>query len=310
MKEKSLTVLLSIALTLSITGCSNERQVDAEKTKTESTSSIRTTKNSTDSVSSKKNDTELTYRRDLNRDGIEEIIKVIFKYDTAGGGMPEKAQSYDIYISSGDKQYTYEAKAESNVNSDTIYFTDFETKDNYIEFYINSEGPSDDNMSAIYRFDGDGIKRVCDTVGYIREYDREGKIYTEFSKTHDKYAVTLSYYDINKGKVQFLSKSSLIGKKLQYDNSLILFTDNTNKSKSYKSYIDDNSGKEEVQKVISIYNKDSIVKVCEPNEVLTITDIDNTYHGLFKEGRERNIRIKVKASDGKEGWLEWLNGGD
>ena len=52
------------------------------------------------------------------------------------------------------------------------------------------------------------------------------------------------------------------------------------------------------------------VKVCDPNEILTILDIDNTYHGNFKNGIERNIRIKVKTIDNKEGWLDWLNGGD
>lgn len=305
MKKKSLAVLLCIALTLGTIGCSNGSKINTEKTKTATTNNSQ--------ISSSKNEQEVTFKRDINKNGVEENIKVIFKCEVQEKGLkdaiPIRAQSYEIHVTSGDKHYTYEAKDISNVIPD-VKFTDFDTKDNYIEFYINSEGQSDDNNSAIYRFDGNNIKKICDTAGFISEYDREGKIYSEYSKTHDKYAVTLSYYDINKGKVQFLNKNSLIGKKLQYDNSLILFTDYTDKSKSYKSYIDDNSGKEEVQKVISNYSKYSIVKVCDPNEVLTITDIDNTYHGLFKEGKERNIRVKVKASDGKEGWLEWLNGGD
>lgn len=305
MKKNSLVVLLCIALALGTIGCSNESKISTKKTKTAATNNSQ--------ISPSKNQQEVTFKRDINKDGAEENIKVIFKCEVQEKGLndaiPIRAQSYEIDVTSGDKHYTYEAKDVCNVIPE-VKFADFDTKDKYIEFYINSEGPSDDPSSAIFRFDNNDIKKICDTVGYIKEYDREGKIYTDFSKTYDKYAVALSYYDINKGKVQYLNKNNLIGKKLQYDNSLILFTDYTDKSKYYKSYIDDNSGKEEIQKVISNYSKDSIVKVCDPNEVLTITDIDNTYHGLFKEGKERNIRVKVKTSDGKEGWLEWLNGGD
>jgi len=68
--------------------------------------------------------------------------------------------------------------------------------------------------------------------------------------------------------------------------------------------------KKDIQEILDKYNKETIVKVCAPNEILTITDIDSTYHGKFKEGISRNIRIKVRTSDNKEGWLDCLNGGD
>lgn len=307
MKKRSLTILLCIVITAGLAGCSNESKEDPEK------ATITTAKIITPSTTMKNNNQELNFKRDLDKDGIEEGIKIIFKFGNEGSSTEEvdmgKVKTYEIIITSGDKQYTYEAKNETNVIPQ-VKFADFDTKDKYIEFYINSEGPSDDHSSAIYKFDNNNIKKIYDTVGYIKEYDREGKIYTEFSKTCDKYAITLSYYDINKGKVEFINKESLKGRKLQYDNSLILFTDSAYKSNHLISGLYDSMGKEEINKIISSYDKDSIVKVCEPNEVLTIIDIDNTYHSTFKEGRERNIRIKVRISDGKEGWLEWLNSGD
>lgn len=309
MKTRSLAFLLCIAITVALTGCSNENRKDAENAKITTTAA----KITNESTIMKNNNQELTFKRDLDKDGIEEGIKIIFKFGNDGSAakedVMEKANTYEIIISSGDKQYTYEAKDGTNVIPQ-VRFADFDTTDKYIEFYINSDGPSDDPSSAIYRFDKNCIKKIYDTAGYIKEYDREGKIYTEFSKTCDKYAIILSYYDINKGKVEFIDKESLKGRKLEYGNSLILFTDSAYKNKHLVSVLYDTMAKEEVNKIIASYDKDSIAKVCKPNEVLTIIGIDNTYHNTFKEGKERNIRINVRTSDGKEGWLEWLNAGD
>ena len=300
MKRSSLPIFFCIALTLCITGCSSEIKGKSKESK------AAITNGSSGNTDVKNSDQELCFKRDLNKDGVEENIKVIFKSKEA---ISERAQSYVIIINTGDKKYTYEAESESNVIPG-VNFSDFDTKDKYIEFYISSEGPSGDPSSSIYRFDNSGIKKLCDTVGHIKEYDREGKIYTEFSKTNDKYTVTLSCYDINKGKIEFVDKKNLVGKKLQYDNSVILFTDSAFKNRLSVSYLNDNDGKEEKDRIISNYERDSIVKVCEANEILTIVDIDITYGGIFKDGTGRNIRIKVKTSEGKEGWLEWLNGGD
>jgi hypothetical protein len=307
MKKRSLIIFLCIAITIGLTGCSNESKGDTKEVKP------TTAKITTQSTTMKNTDQELIFKRDLDKNGIEEGIKIIFKFGNEGSVTNEvvmkKAKTYEIIITSGDKQYTYEAKYEDNVIPEAT-FADFNTKDKYIEFYVNSEGPSGDPSSAIYRFDNNSIKKIYNTVGHIKEYDREGKIYTEFSKTCDKYAVTLNYYNINKGKVEFINKESLKGRKLQYDNSLILFTDSAYKNNHLVSGLYDSMGKEDINKIVSSYDKDIIVKVCEPNEVLTIIDTDNTYHSTFKEGNERNIRIKVTTSDSKEGWLEWLNGGD
>lgn len=245
------------------------------------------------------------YKRDLNNDGIEETIKITFQYEKDG----IQNQKYLISIISSDKEYTFEEKDVIGIVP-KVSFSDFNIKDKYIEFYINSEGQSDDPSSAIFRFDGNEIKKIYDTVGYIEKYDGEGKIYTDYSRTNDKFSVLLSYYDIVTGKVVYNDKNNLVGKTLQYDNSLILFSDSPNVDGAFESYVDDSIGKEEIQKIISKFKKEDIVKVCNPNEILTIVDIDNTNYGMFKEGNPRNIRIKVKTSEGKEGWLHWLNGGD
>ena len=288
--KKYCCILLSILLGTTLVACSNESKV------------INSPQQKVQAVTNANNNNyELNFTRDLNNNGTEESMKVTFN-----NNGDNKITSYNIVITSGDKSYSYEEKNEFNIIPQ-VKFADFDTRDDYVEFYINWEGESDNPISSIYRFDGSSIKKVLTTVGFVRDYDREGRIYTDFSKTNDKYAVTLSYYDINKAKVQYVDKSILKGKKLQFDNSLILFSD------SYidgKSYLDDNSGKASMNKTIEGYSKEAIVKVCKPNEKLTIIDVDNTNNGNFKEGKERNIRIKVRTEDNKEGWLQWLNGGD
>ncbi|KYH33288.1 hypothetical protein CLTEP_21460 [Clostridium tepidiprofundi DSM 19306] len=250
---------------------------------------------------------DLNYKRDLNKDGTKEEISIIFKH-MENNSM----QNYTITINTKGKKYTFKKDDIYNVFP-KINFADFDINDKYIEFYIESDGPSDDPNSTIYRFDND-IKEICNIPGTIVSYDGFGKIYTTYSKTNDKYKVLLSYYDINEKKFVFNDKNNLIGKNLQYNNSLILFTDSADTSGVNKvicnSIIDNNMQKKEIQKLLDRYNKETIVKVCKPNEILTIVDIDNTYHGNFKNGNPKNIRIKVRTNDNKEGWLDWLNGGD
>lgn len=296
MKGKSIAAIL-VCLILAITGCSSRQKPnDYAKAAGIDTSNPITFKLINES----------NYKRDLDNDGVEEKIKFAF-YKKQGANTND--EYYTISVTSGSRQYSYKSDTNYNISTN-VNFVDFNTKDRLIEFYINSEGPSDDPSSAIFRFDKSGIKKVWDTAGYITEYDREGKVYTDFSKTHDKYRVTLSYYDIGKGSLVFADKNYLIGKKLQFDNSLILFTDIADKNNLCQSYVNDNQGIEGINKILASYKKENIVKVCKPNEELIIADIDNTYHGKFKYGNQRNIRIKVKTWDGKEGWLDWLNNGD
>ena len=242
----------------------------------------------------------MNYEKDLNNDGIKEKINILFKYRE---NENNDIQSYAITIESKNKKYTFEKNEMYNVIS-KINFADFNTNDKYIEFYIESDGPSDDPDSAVYRFDND-IKEICNISGTIDDYDGLGKIYTSYSRTNDKYRVLLSYYDINKKSLIFNSKGNIIGKKLQYNNPLILFTDSADIAGSNEinceSLISNDIKKDEMQDILNKYNKKTIVKVCDPNEILTILDIDNTYHGNFKNGIERNIRIKVKTIDNKEG---------
>lgn len=255
----------------------------------------------------KKSYDELNYEKDLNNDGIREKINILFKYREN-----DDIQNYIITIKSKNKKYTFEKDEMYNIVP-KIDFADFNINDKYVEFYIESDGPSDDPNFTVYRFDND-IKEICNISGAIDNYDGLGKIYTSYSRTHDKYKVLLSYYNINKKTLIFNSRSNIIGKKLQYNNSLILFTDSADIAGSNKinceSVISNDIKKDEIQNILDKYNKETIVKICNPNEILKIVDIDNTYHGNFKDGIERNIRIKVKTNDNKKGWLDWLNGGD
>lgn len=63
---------------------------------------------------------------------------------------------------------------------------------------------------------------------------------------------------------------------------------------------------EDINKILSMYSKDDVAKVIKPHEKLAIMDIDRGP----KDNYISNVRIKVRCTDGSEGWLEWMNGGD
>lgn len=233
------------------------------------------------------------YEKDINMDGTKEIIEVSFG---------EEKSSFYISISCNGKKFNYEGFG--CIITDELYFADFDHRDNYVEFYILDEGPSDDPRTNIFRLTGEGIKQILELDGYLTEYDGKGKIYTEFSKTYDKHKQLLAHYELDKGVV-YASKEDLQGKTLEYDIKLVIHKESlertTHNTRSVFDFRDS-----EVNEWIKSWG-DS-VRVTEPGEKLKILDIDNS--DVREYGKVRNIAIKVETTDGVQGWIGWLNGGD
>ncbi len=235
--------------------------------------------------------------KDINGDGIQETIKVVLKED-----------NYKLTISSAGKDYVVNGNLESIQNK--LYMADFDVNDKFKELYINYDGPSSDPGVVIFRFTGNKIQKINELEGYIDSYDGKGKIYSEFSRTNDQNRVVISYYELGKGQAT-PPRSEIINKYLQYDSRLILF--NNIKDDSHLTFMSMSGITDinELQKYIGEhYTKAQIAKITNLNEKLQIIDIDYDAYSSTGEKYIRNIPIKVKASDGKQGWIVWPNGGD
>ncbi|HEY5560980.1 MAG TPA: YARHG domain-containing protein [Clostridiaceae bacterium] len=230
--------------------------------------------------------------KDINNDGVTEKISCTFVSST-----DNSSDDYTITVNFKGTDYKIQG-IEENVNTE-LFFADFNAADNSTEFYITSQGPSDDPGATIFSFTGDSIKKDMTLAGSIISYDGKGRIYTDFSKTSDINKIVLSYYEIGKGLV-YPDKIYTIGKYLQYPLNYKLL-----KTEQGMSYIYDADGKD-YNALSALYNSSDIVKVTNVNEKLKIVDVDCN---LMKD-IVRNIPIKVEGEDGKTGWLMWLNGGD
>lgn len=226
---------------------------------------------------------------DLDNDGEEESIRAAFFEDQ---------NSFKISISSKGKEYNLEGYGAMLIPR--IFFADFDDTDEHVDFYVYDDGLSADPATTIYRLTDEGIKELIGLQGHITSYDGKGRIFTDYSKTYDKYKQVLSYYELDKGVV-YVPKEELVGRPLEYDKKLILYNQTEDSYGTLMSDVD-------VDYFIDQIDKKYIAKVTEPNEALKIVDIDNSFQKMH-EG-VINIRIKVETPDGKQGWLEWMNGGD
>ncbi|MBC8059458.1 MAG: hypothetical protein H7Y18_02205 [Clostridiaceae bacterium] len=253
-------------------------------------------KSDSNSKTEDKKENKQSIEKDINNDGVKEKISISFE-----SIKNNSLDDYTITINSKGKEYKIKDE-ESNVNPD-IVFADFNTEDNFIEFYVTAEGPSGDPSTTIFQFIGDSIKKVMKLQGYITSYSGKGKILTDFSKTNDKNKILLSYYELGKGVIH-PDKKEIIGSYLQYDSRFILFKTD----KEGMSYIDTKDDEELNKLIAEREDKEQVVKVTNKNEKLKIVDVD--YEAYSQENNVINIPIKVQGEDGKEGWLMWLNGGD
>ena len=81
---------------------------------------------------------------DINNDGEDDTIKVIFNSDYTKYTL--KINSYEVNSNSAD----------SNYNKD-VYIYDIDKNDNYKEIAIFDNGPSDDYSIDIYHYNGYSI---------------------------------------------------------------------------------------------------------------------------------------------------------
>lgn len=233
------------------------------------------------------------FEKDINMDGTKEIIDISFG---------KEKSSFYISINCNGKKFNYEGFG--CIITDELYIADLDDRDKYVEFYILDEGPSDDPRTYIFRLTGEGIKQIMELDGYLSKYDGKGKMYTEFCKTYDKYKQVLAHYDLDKGVI-YASKEELQGKTLEYDTKLVIHKEPL-QSTAHNSRSIFDFDTSEVKEWVKEWG-DS-VRVTEPGEKLKILDIDNS--NVREYGKVRNIAIKVETTDGVQGWIGWLNGGD
>jgi YARHG domain-containing protein len=234
---------------------------------------------------------EINTEKDLNNDGFKENINISFKKDSESYSWEE----YTFTINSNGKKYTLSGTEEHLYLN--LFFADFDTKDNNIEFYITSDGPSGDPTTIMYQLSENGIKEILKLDGHITNYDGKGNIYTFYNFTNDKNQVLLSYYNLKKD-IQYPNGDEIIGKYLQYDYHLIL----------YKS--------RNVRFSLNYYNEDdkqSITKKLQNGDIIKITDINEPLKIVYMDNLDYdqviNIPIKVETKDGLTGWLLYPNGG-
>jgi hypothetical protein len=242
---------------------------------------------------SKEESIDKRFEKDINMDGTKEIIDIAFG---------KEKSSFNISVNNNGKKFTYEGYG--CVITDELYFADLDDGDEYVEFYILDEGLSYDPTTYVFRLTGEGIKQIMELDGYLTGYDGKGKMYTEFSRTADKHKQLLAYYELDKGVV-YASKEDLYGKSLEYDITLVIHKEPLESTaRNSRSIFDP----EDEQLKIWAKSSDASVRITEPGEKLKILDIDNS--NAKEYGKIRNIPIKVETTDGVQGWIGWLNGGD
>lgn len=281
MKLKMYTLLLSMILAILTSGCSSKSK---EASDPMGESRVYFTAQYLD--------------KDLNGDQIADPISIECKKH-----VYNYLNDYKITVELGKKDLTYKGSA-ANLNSGINFWPKY-PDEGYQYFYLTADGPSDDPSAIIFELDKKGIRMIIEAYGIIKEFDMDGKLYTDYSRTQDKYKQLLSYYDLKKGNAVFIPKEQLVGKPLEYDHRLILFNDVKSKSRSFMSNVYSESD-EDLKSTLSSYAKGEVAKVIEPHEKLTIMDIDRGDSG----NHIINVRIKVRCGDGTIGWLEWMNGGD
>lgn len=163
-------------------------------------------------------------------------------------------------------------------------------KDKFKVIDIFEDGPSGDPKSTLFIYDGKTIQKIGELQA--DEYDLDGlsKIWTPFD--------TISFLEpkINLGWTEMNDRQQLIYKQIDKRSSL---------NKRYKISVaqDSENSPRRIYKTLDSdpYGEDFIAEVRLGDEV-TVTDI--------KKQDSKEVALRVKLDDGKEGWMIHIFGGD
>lgn len=163
-------------------------------------------------------------------------------------------------------------------------------KDKFKVIDIFEDGPSGDPKSSLFIYDGKTIQKIGELLGDEYNLDGLSKIWTPFD--------TISFLEpkINLGWTEMNDIHQLIYKQIDKRSSL---------NKRYKISIaqDSVNSPRRLYKTLdsSPYGEDFIAEIRLGDEV-TVTDI------IKQDSKE--LALRVKLDDGKEGWMIHIFGGD
>lgn len=163
-------------------------------------------------------------------------------------------------------------------------------KDKFKVIDIFEDGPSGDPKSTLFIYDGKTIQKIGELQADEYNLDGLSKIWTPFD--------TISFLDpkINLGWTEMNDRQQLIYKQIDKRSSL---------NKRYRISVaqDSVNSPRRIYKTLDSdpYGEDFIAEVRVGDEV-TVTDI--------KKQDSKEVALRIKLDDGKEGWMIHIFGGD
>ena len=214
-----------------------------------------------------------------------------FNYDLDGDGKIDKItlrhimNEYDVLEYNGEKIAQY-------YHGSTIYIVDLNENDKNIEVVIYDAGPSDDPNYTIYSKSGDKMIELENIVGYPLKSDKNGTVLVEhvYSRVINP-EIYFEYYIIQNGKIEIKNVDIEKIKNIEFKTSGLYFTKNYENKNKMDNELEDTLKKLEIEKL----NENTTFKIIEFD--FEDEEIDyglDRYHGY---------KIKVKLSDGREGYV-------
>ncbi|MCL1809943.1 MAG: hypothetical protein FWG42_09310 [Clostridiales bacterium] len=241
---------------------------------------------------------------DLDGDGAVDQLTAYFTPGTgigSSGGEPTDAYGCcEIEIAStgtGTETETFSLSWIYDNLFPQIKFADFDAHEQYIQFYLEGDGPSGDPRTKIFTFDGMRVYENLTLPGFVTEYDGNSRIFS-----FGIYSVNC-YYDLYDGLTP-LPKEDIVGTEIQRSFGVLLFTElNMDYTCAVLSGEYENQGWKNY--VTSMEEFVCLVPENTPLEVLDIEFVESR----FEPGSLYGVPwLKVRTPEGTEGWFSVVYG--
>jgi len=263
---------------LIFTGCTSQKDLDNDKAS--AIGSVKKTIKHEPMVLVDKREVKVVKvkNEDLNGDGKAERIEYT-AIDQARGVQNVTLKVNDI-----------ETSLIAQYPSLDFNIIEINTNDKFKVIDVFEEGASDDPKSSLFIYDGKSIKKIGELHAYEYKLDGHSKVWTPLD------TISLLEPNINIGWTEMNNRHQL-------NYRLIDKSSFTNKRYKISAAQDSDNNPWRIYKTSesSPYGEDYIAKVSQGDDV---TLIDITRQG------GRDVALKVKLDDGKEGWMIHFLGGD
>jgi len=235
-----------------------------------------------------------TAMADLDGDGVRERITASFTcfetYSIDGEPPIGIYDTCEIVVQTADGEEFAHTWEYYNLTPD-LNFTDFDTRDRLMQFYVVGEGPSADPYTQVFSFDGMQVLENVGFPGYLEEYDGQGRLFADINVN--------AYYDLYDGLTP-LPKENIVGTEIQRGFNLLLM---------------ENPGTEYTVAVISemymseerdlyIEFAEELICVVPADTPLTVLDIEFLGSRWSESDEPYYVPwLKVQTPDGTEGWF-------